>query len=139
MTMHKELQMDYYFEKPSRTVSIDTGLKSFFSNLLSKKALLRKIDGLQADYAMAMDQCQLMKQHVLDLESKISSMNAKVELQPDVKDVETPYSVAILLAKRGCERGEIIKECGLTESEADLILALHNRAPGASQNTIAIN
>lgn len=139
MTMHKELQMDYYFEKPSRTASIDTGLKSFFSNLLSKKTLVRKIDGLQADYAMAMDQCQLMKQHILDLESKMSSMNAKVELKPDVKDVETPYSVAILLAKRGCERDEIIKECGLTESEADLILALHNRAPGASQNTIAIN
>lgn len=139
MTMHKELQMDYYFEKPSRTVSIDTGLKSFFSNLLSRKALVRKIDGLQADYAMAMDQCQLMKQHVLDLESKISSMNAKVELQPDVKNVETPYSVAILLAKRGCERSEIIKECGLTESEADLILALHNRAPGSVQNTIAVN
>ena len=131
--------MDYYLQKPTTNERVGVSLRRFFSNLLRKKALNRKIDGLRADYAMAMDQCQLMKQHILDLESKISNMNAKVELHPEVKDSETPYSVAILLAKRGCGREEIIKECGLTESEADLILALHNRAHETSQNTIAVN
>ena len=131
--------MDYYFEKPQRSMNVDVSFKGLLSKWFGNKTLLRKVNGLQADYAMAMDQCQLMKQHILELENKISSMNAKVELQPEVKDVETPYSVAILLAKRGCERDEIIKECGLTESEADLILALHNRADESSQNSIAVN
>ena len=139
MTMHKELRMEYYFDAPKRSDRLELSFKGLLSKWFSNKTLLRKIDGLQADYAMAMDQCQLMKQHVLELESKISSMNAKVELQPEVKDVETPYSVAILLAKRGCERDEIIRECGLTESEADLILALHNRAADTSPNSIAVN
>lgn len=120
-------------------MNIDFKFKSLLAKWFGNKTLLRKVNGLQADYAMAMDQCQLMKQHILELESKISNMNAKVELQPEAKDVETPYSVAILLAKRGCERDEIIKECGLTESEADLILALHNRAADSSANSIAVN
>ena len=137
--MHKDLRMEYFMEKPSRSMSIDVGFRNLVEKIFGSKPLIRKINGLQADYAIAMDQCQLMKQHILELENKISSMNAKVELQPDVKDVETPYSVAILLAKRGCDREEIITECGLTESEADLILALHNRAPETSQNSIAIN
>ena len=131
--------MEYYFENPRRSLNVEIGFKTLLGKWFGNKALLRKINGLQADYAMAMDQCQLMKQHILELENKISSMNAKVELQPEVKDVETPYSVAILLAKRGCERDEIIKECGLTESEADLILALHNRATDSSPNSIAVN
>ena len=120
-------------------MNIDFKFKSLLAKWFGNKALLRKVNGLQADYAIAMDQCQLMKQHILELENKISNMNAKVELQPEAKDVETPYSVAILLAKRGCERDEIIKECGLTESEADLILALHNRAADPSANSIAVN
>lgn len=137
--MHNELHMEYLLEKPTRQKRAKLSLNNFLSNLLSKKFLLRKIDGLQADYAIAMDQCQLMKQHILELENKISNMNAKVELQPEVKDVESPYSVAILLAKRGCGKDEIITECGLTESEADLILALHNRAPETSPGSIAVN
>ena len=139
MIMHNDLKMEYMFEKPTANQKIGVTLRRLCFSLFNKKALARKIDGLQADYAIAMDQCQLMRQHILDLENKISNMNAKVELQPEVKDHETPYSVAILLAKRGCERQEIIKECGLTESEADLILALHNRAHESSQNTIAVN
>ena len=131
--------MEYYFDKPQRAMSADINFKGLLAKWFGNKTLLRKINGLQADYAMAMDQCQLMKQHILELENKISNMNAKVELQPEAKDVETPYSVAILLAKRGCERNEIIKECGLTESEADLILALHNRTVDSSPNSIAVN
>ena len=137
--MHKEIQMEYYFNNANRSVSFDTSFKTLLSKWFGNKELLRKINGLQADYAIALDQCQLMKQHILELENKISQMNAKVEMQPEAKDIETPYSVAILLAKRGCEREEIIKECGLTESEADLILALHNKAPDSSQSSVAIS
>ena len=137
--MHKEIQMEYYFNNGNRSVGFDTSFKTFLSKWFGNKELLRKINGLQADYAIALDQCQLMKQHILELENKISQMNAKVEMQPEAKDIETPYSVAILLAKRGCGREEIIKECGLTESEADLILALHNKAPDSSQSSVAIS
>ena len=139
MTMHNDIQMEYLLEKPTRPRRAKSPIRNLFSSFLSKKVLLRRIDGLQADYAIAMDQCQLMKQHILELENKIGNVNAKVELQPEAKDIETPYSVAILLAKRGCGKDEIIKECGLTDSEADLILTLHNRAPQSSPDTIAVN
>lgn len=44
---------------------------------------------------------------------------------------EAPYTQAIQLAKRGYERKEIISLCSLTESEADLILALHSNIEAA--------
>ncbi len=131
--------MEYLLERPTPPVRFGTAIKIFFANIIDNRTLIKQIDGLQADYAIAMDQCQLMKQHIQDLESKISNMNVKVELRPDVRDVETPYSFAIVLAKKGCGKKEIIEECGLTESEADLILALHNRRADDSPSTIAVN
>ena len=42
-----------------------------------------------------------------------------------------PYSQAIHLAQRGYARDEIISLCSLTESEAELILALHTNTKAA--------
>lgn len=42
-----------------------------------------------------------------------------------------PYSQAIHLARRGYARDEIISLCSLTESEAELILALHTNTKAA--------
>ena len=137
MTMHKDLDMEYLLDKPDSSTRVGSAIKNRLLSFMNNRALLRKLDGLQADYAIAMDQCQLMKQHIQELESKIANMNAKVELRPEAKDLETPYSVAIMLAKKGCSRSEIIGDCGLTESEADLILALHNRKPSKSRSNIA--
>ena len=98
-----------------------------------------QIDGLKSDYAMALDQCQLMKQHIQDLESKIDHLNATVDLRPEAVEPEMPYSTAIVLAKRGCDKEEIREACGLTDSEADLILTLHNRTEGHSRGSVLAN
>ena len=131
--------MEYLLEKPASSFRLGAALKTFLSNMIDNRALIKQVDSLRADYAITMDQYQLMKQHIQELENKISSMNAKVELRPEAKDIETPYSIAIMLVKKGCGKEEIIKECGLTESEADLIMALHNRGSSDSHTTIAVN
>ncbi len=103
-------------------------LKKIFMRLKRNKSPLEnQIDGLKSDYAIALDQCQLMKQHIQDLEFKIDNMSASIDLRSDSVEQEMPYSTAIILAKRGCSKEEIREACGLTDSEADLILALHNK------------
>ena len=42
-----------------------------------------------------------------------------------------PYSQAVQLARRGYAREDIISLCSLTESEAELILALHSNTKAA--------
>lgn len=98
-----------------------------------------QIDGLKSDYAMALDQCQMMKQHIQELESKIDHMNATMDLRPETVEPEMPYSTAIVLAKRGCDKEEIREACGLTDSEADLILTLHNKSNGQTHSTMIAN
>ena len=108
---------------------------------LSKKhtPVENQLDGLKSDYAMALDQCQLMKQHIQELESKIDHMNATMDLRPETIEPEMPYSTAIVLAKRGCDKEEIKDACGLTDSEADLILTLHNKSSEQSRNSVLAN
>ncbi len=98
-----------------------------------------QIDGLKSDYAMALDQCQLMKQHIQELESKIDHLNATMDLRPEAVEPEMPYSTAIVLAKRGCDKEEIREACGLTDSEADLILTLHNKTTRQADSTVLAN
>jgi len=42
-----------------------------------------------------------------------------------------PYTQAVQLARRGYARDDIISLCSLTESEAELILALHSNSKAA--------
>ena len=44
----------------------------------------------------------------------------------------TPYSQAVQLARRGYARQDIISLCSLTDSEAELILALHSKSTEAA-------
>jgi hypothetical protein len=118
--------VNLFTTKPSffeRTSLVIAGM--FVSN---KTPSNTQIDGLHADYAMAMDQCQMMKQHIQDLESKLDNLNATMDVRQEVVEPEVPYSTAIVLAKRGCDKQEIQQACRLTDSEADLILTLHNNA-----------
>jgi len=98
-----------------------------------------QIDGLKSDYAMALDQCQMMKVHIQELESKIDHMHATMDLRPETVEPEMPYSTAIVLAKRGCDKEEIREACGLTDSEAELILTLHNKSKPQSHTTMLAN
>ena len=104
-----------------------------------KLTLDTQIDGLRADYAMAMDHCQMMKQHIQNLESKLDNMTATMDLRPESVEPEVPYSTAIVLAKRGCDKREIQEACGLTDSEADLILTLHNKSHEQAANSMLAN
>ncbi|MFK7795446.1 MAG: DUF2802 domain-containing protein [Gammaproteobacteria bacterium] len=104
-----------------------------------KPTLDTQIDGLRADYAMAMDHCQMMKQHIQELENKLDNVTATMDLRPEAIEPEVPYSTAIVLAKRGCDKREIQEACGLTDSEADLILTLHNKTHGQMSNSMLAN
>ncbi len=113
---------------------------AFINTFFAKKpSYINQIDGLRADYAMAMDHCQMMKQHIQDLESKLDNMTATMDLRPEAVEPEVPYSTAIVLAKRGCDKQEIQEACGLTDSEADLILTLHNNAHRHAENSMLAN
>ena len=112
--------------------------KSWFAPDISKQALLKKVNDLEADYAMVMDQCQAMKEHVAELEQKISSFDQNAKPLVEVEENEAPYSLAILLAKRGHDKQDLVKMCNLTENEADLIISLHNRAVENEQANIAV-
>jgi hypothetical protein len=123
--------------KPSffeRTSLVIAGM--FVSNKIPSST---QIDGLHADYAMAMDQCQMMKQHIQGLESKLDNLTATIDVRQVVVEPEVPYSSAIILAKRGCDKQEIQQACGLADSEADLILTLHNKALGPDANSLLAN
>ena len=116
---------------------------SLFENLVTlltgKKKLVKQLDSLRADHAMTLDQCQLMKEHIQNLETKIDSINAAMDLRPETSEPEMPYSSAIVLAKRGCGKDEIRQACGLTDSEADLILALHKKTQNPAQSNVLAN
>ena len=128
---------ELFSSRPSFLERVSTVITNTF--VTKRSSAESQIDGLRADYAMAMDHCQMMKQHIQDLESKLDHMNASMDLRPEVIEPEVPYSTAIVLAKRGCDKQEIQDACGLTDSEADLILTLHNRAHGQSPNTVLAN
>ncbi len=104
-----------------------------------KMPIENQIDGLKSDYAMALDQCQMMKQHIQELESKIDHMHATMDLRPETVEPEMPYSTAIVLAKRGCHKDEIKEACGLTDSEVELILTLHNKSTQQAHGTMLAN
>ena len=128
---------DLFSSKPSFFERMSSMLADKFVS--KKPSLDTQVDGLRADYAMAMDHCQMMKQHIQDLESKLDNMTATMDLRPEAVEPEVPYSTAIVLAKRGCDKQEIQQACGLTDSEADLILTLHNKAHTHTANSMLAN
>lgn len=130
--------MELVMDRTRKNVKPRTGLKARIAAWAENKYLRRQLDGMQADYAIMSDQYQLLKEHIFELEKKLTDINVSSEDQESV-EMETPYSVAILLAKKGCERGEIIRECGLTDSEADLILALHTESTLVPTTSSATN
>ncbi len=131
--------MDYSITRDELFGAKPSLMEMIITRFSKKKYLESKIDGLCADYAMALDQCQLMKQHIQNLESKIDHMHATIDLRPEAVEPEMPYSTAIVLAKRGCDKEEIRDTCGLTESEADLIITLHKKSQGQVHNTVLAN
>ena len=131
--------MDYSITKNdlyTRRTSVFEKLTAIFSRNIKLK---KQIDGLRSDYAMTLDQCQMMKQYIQNLENKIDHIHATMDLRPEAVEPEMPYSSAIVLAKRGCDKDEIREACGLTDSEADLILALHKKTHGSAQTTVVAN
>ncbi len=131
--------MDYSITRDELFGAKPSLVELILSRFTKKKVLENKIDGLCADYAMALDQCQLMKQHIQNLESKIDHMHATLDLKHETVEPEMPYSTAIVLAKRGCNKDEIRDTCGLTDSEADLIVTLHRKSQGQVQSTVIAN
>jgi hypothetical protein len=69
-----------------------------------------------------------------ELRQELEALTARVEqLESLMKPVEgeleagSPYNRAILLAKQGAEPERLVKECGISRGEADLIVSMQRQ------------
>lgn len=73
---HPFLQDDDLFKtKPAFFEKMFTYLFNGIS--IKRNPIEKQLDGLHADHAMALDQCQLMKQHIQALENKIAQLKGE--------------------------------------------------------------
>ena len=77
------------------------------------------------------DEIGILRKEYDDLSQAIMKKNKQGKSTEDKLFNNTPYTQAVLLAQRGYARDEIISLCSLTESEAELILALHANSKAA--------
>jgi hypothetical protein len=69
-----------------------------------------------------------------ELRHELEVLTARVEqlealLKPVEEEMESgsPYNRAILLAKQGAEAERLVKECGISRGEAELIITMQQR------------
>ena len=91
------------------------------------------VHALQRDLRALTSASVGMGERVMDMERRQRHMTKRVEPQP-VQKVEPanptitlnqPYENAIRLAQQGVKAEELVKTCGLSTSEAELIATMH--------------
>ncbi len=96
-----------------------------------EKTQFKDIDDITSFNRLIDDELGMLKKEHNDLNNVIKNSKFKSNLddgsESDSKLFNNaPYSQAVQLARRGYAREDIISLCSLTESEAELILALHS-------------
>ena len=92
---------------------------------------INDIDDITSFNRLIDDELGILKEEH-DKKNKGNNKSKKVhEISQEKPFTNAPYTQAIYLAQRGYARDEIISLCSLTESEADLILALHTDTKAA--------
>ncbi len=101
-----------------------------------EKTQFNEIDDITSFNRLIDEELGTLKKEQNELNKVIKSSEHK--LQSDSKsDNEgklfnnAPYTQAVQLARRGYAREDIISLCSITESEAELILALHSNSKAA--------
>ncbi len=101
-----------------------------------EKTQFKDIDDITSFNRLIDEELGTLKKEQNDLNQVIKSSKHKLESdsEPDNEGKlfnNAPYTQAVQLARRGYAREDIISLCSLTESEAELILALHSNSKAA--------
>lgn len=134
------LQLNYSLEQFSLSFSILVILSSIL--VLTRKIMklektqFNDIDDITSFNRLIDDELGLLKKEHNELNEVIKSSEHTTKQSIDSGNDNklfnnAPYTQAVQLARRGYAREDIISLCSLTESEAELILALHSDTKAA--------
>lgn len=70
------------------------------------------------------EEVEVLRREVETLKLRLAA-SAYVQAAPEEDETETPYAHAIRMARAGAEVEAMIRECGISRGEADLIAALY--------------
>ncbi|WP_148715875.1 DUF2802 domain-containing protein [Chitinolyticbacter meiyuanensis] len=70
------------------------------------------------------EEVEVLRREVETLKLRLAA-SAYVQAAPEEDATETPYAHAIRMARAGAEVEAMIRECGISRGEADLIAALY--------------
>ncbi len=101
-----------------------------------EKTQFNDIDDITSYSRLIDDELGILRKQQDELNQVINSSEVKITSNAgSAKEgklfTNTPYSQAVQLARRGYAREDIISLCSLTDSEAELILALHSNTEAA--------
>ena len=85
----------------------------------------RRIESLQNDMRALYTGAAGMGNHLARIESRIHNLSDRQEKLDDKDVVGQSFNEAITLAQRGVNVDELMKRCGLTREEAELMVRLH--------------
>ena len=106
----------------------------FISKKLSKieKIQFNDIDDITSYNRLIDEEIGILRKGQDELSQELNRPAKKIDITGQSKLFENaPYTQAVQLAKRGYAREDIISLCSLTESEVELIIALHSSSKAA--------
>lgn len=97
-----------------------------------EKIQFNDIDDITSYNRLIDEELGILRKGQDDLSQELKRPTKKIDNTGQNKLFENaPYTQAVQLAKRGYAREDIISLCSLTESEVELILALHSSSKAA--------
>ena len=97
-----------------------------------EKIQFHDIDDITSYSRLIDEELGILKKGQDELSQVLNMPDKKIDNTDQGKLFENaPYTQAVQLAKRGYAREDIISLCSLTESEVELILALHSNSKAA--------
>lgn len=88
-----------------------------------------------AQFDQIQQQLSAAQRNIQDLaflvQQKPSETTRVVERLPEAQVTASPYSQAIELFKRGLSAHDVAERCGISRSEAELILSLYRNSPAS--------
>ena len=97
--------------------------------VLAQESLQQRIDQLENELTALMDGSFGMGAHIEEISRDLKgAIDRQQQLeQQDLGDL--PYNEAVRLVAGGAGADELMQNCGLSKSEADLVLLLHKASP----------
>ena len=71
-----------------------------------------------------------VSERVARIEGKLQRVSERQEQMESATPESQPYDQAVELARKGANAEELVKQCGLTKGEADLVVMMHRMDAG---------